>query len=196
MAEHFDTDDYKRLLEAILRQAIDDYIKLQHPKYRTKKYLDEAFQSAVDLFFDSKFRLLSVKNEDGKDMSLKDMLRSMTELDKFSVQKLKQYVIDEARKFWENKTINTIQIPDTVIVDGHVYSVFSAEEDDPYIDFDEHLIFVDKHSEKSENQEAFMKQLLEIAAYHEELQISKVNLEKLGRIMFRIMRMNSCFTGE
>jgi hypothetical protein len=53
-----DEHDYKRLLRAILVHAMDDYVKLQHPKNRRKKYLREAFSSAVDMFFDSEYSML------------------------------------------------------------------------------------------------------------------------------------------
>ena len=35
-------NDMRKLKLAILNQSIQDYIKLQHPKYRSKKYLEES----------------------------------------------------------------------------------------------------------------------------------------------------------
>lgn len=193
-SELYDSEDYRRLLEAILRQAIDDYIKLQHPKFRTKKYLEEAFESAVDLFFDSEYRILNVKNESGEDMSLQDLVQEMMESDKDQIEKIKNYVIQEAKTYWETKLIQTIEIPNTIIFDGHVYTVFHSE-DEAEVDYDEKIIFCDR-SGSSEAQERFCQLLTEIVAYHEDLVVSQKALERLGKGVFRMLRMNSCFTGD
>ena len=56
-----DVKDYRLLLGHIIKQAIDDYIKLQHPKFRQKKYLHETFLDAVDMFFDPEYRFAYLK---------------------------------------------------------------------------------------------------------------------------------------
>ena len=129
-----DSYDYKVLLNAILRQAIDDYIKLQHPKFRKKKYLQEAFDSAVDMFFDSEFKFLHVKDPEGNFLSLKDLISSILEDDRLQMDKMKNHVVNEARSFWETKMVNTLYIPDSFIYDGHVYAVHHSEEEDVSIE--------------------------------------------------------------
>ena len=58
-------EDWETLLMAILTQAMNDYVKLQHPKYRKKKYLQDAFDSAVKMLFDDTFEFMYLKNEYG-----------------------------------------------------------------------------------------------------------------------------------
>lgn len=191
-----DTYDWKVLLNAILRQAMDDYVKLQHPKFRKKKYMQEAFDSAVDMFFDSDFRLLHLKNEDGDFMSLKDMISSILEDDRLEMEKMKEHVVGEARSFWETKIINTIYIPESFVYDGHVYSVLHSDEEDAEIDFDLKTITLNKNIKDSENQQRFVESAVKVICYHEDLAISQANLNKVGKGIFKMLRINSCFSGD
>ena len=40
-------DDYEKLLKIVLDAALVDFVKLQHPKNRNKKYLEEALDTSV-----------------------------------------------------------------------------------------------------------------------------------------------------
>ena len=191
-----DTYDWKILLNAILRQAIDDYIKLQHPKFRKKKYLQEAFDSAVDMFFDSDFKFLHVQGPEGNFMSLKDLISSILEDDRLEMEKIKEHVIEEARAFWEIKMVNTLYIPDSFIYDGHVYAVHHSEEEDVSIDLDAKIICLNKDIKDSENQQRFMEASVKIICYHEDITISQKNISQIGKGIFKMLRINSCFSGE
>ncbi len=191
-----DTHDWKILLNAILRQAIDDYIKLQHPKFRKKKYLQEAFDSAVDMFFDSEFKFLHVKDPEGDFMSLKDLVSSILEDDRMEMDKIKTHVVKEARSFWETKMVNTLYIPDSLIYDGHVYSVEHSTEEDAIIDLDLKVISINKDIKDSENQQRFIEAAVKVICYHEDIAISQKNIDKIGKGIFKMLRINSCFSGE
>ena len=43
--------DYKKIVAAIIDQSMDEYVKLQHPKYRKKKIHYESFATSIDIFF-------------------------------------------------------------------------------------------------------------------------------------------------
>ena len=192
-----DAHDWKILLNAILRQAIDDYVKLQHHKFRKKKYMQEAFDSAVDMFFDSEFKLLHLKNEEGDFMSLKDLISSILEDNRLEMDKMKEHVVTEARAFWETKMVNTIYIPESFIYDGHVYSVLHSEDEErPVIDFDLKTLTLNKKIQDSENQQRFVESAVKIVCYHEDLAISQKNLDKIGNGIFKMLRINSCFSGD
>ena len=45
--EEYDLEDLKTLFKVIVRQAIDDYVKLMHPCWRKKKELKDAFITEV-----------------------------------------------------------------------------------------------------------------------------------------------------
>lgn len=196
MSEHIDKGDYKTLLVAILRQAIDDYVKLLHPRYRRKKYLQEAWQDAIDMFFDSNYRMLRLKNEMGEDMSIKDLIAIVLESEQADISQLQNHVIDEAVAFWEDKPVRTIEIPDTVVVNGHVYYIYHTEEDSCTTDLDEKTVTLNKNSKDSENEERFIQALMELALHHEDITMSKKNVESLSKAWFRILRLNNCFIGD
>tara|TARA_B100001123_G_scaffold252504_1_gene281737 strand:+ start:239 stop:856 length:618 start_codon:yes stop_codon:yes gene_type:complete len=190
-----DPGDYKVLLHAILKQAMDDYIKLQHPKFRTKKYLQEAFDSAVDLLFNSDYRMLHIQNDMGEMMSLKDMVTSLMEDDRADLEDLKKHVIQEARAFWETKLVRTLYIPESFIYDGHVYSVFHTDDFDPSVDFDKKEITINK-LRGSESEQQFLTTAIDIVFYHEDIPAKKETRSKLSKGLFRMLKVNSCFTGS
>jgi len=192
-----DPSDYRNLLQAILKQAMNDYTKLQHPKLRRKKYLEEAFSNAVDMFFDSDYMLLHLQNGDGSFMSLEDFLKEALNTDRINIEKLKEHVVKESRAFWETKLLNTIYIPDNIIYDGHVYGIMhSTECEDPILDLDSKTITLNKNHENSENQEKFLVSLIKVALYHEDIAISHSKIEKIGKSIFKLLRMNACFIGD
>lgn len=185
-------EDYKTLLMAILTQAMNDYVKLQHPKYRKKKYLQEAFDNSVKMLFDDSFEFLYLKNEDGENMSLKDLLSYFISERNLDLQKLRAHVISEAKMFWENKLLNILEVPQSFIYDGHVYDTVHSDED-VSVDYVEKIIYINKETNNSDTQQAFIKCAVEVMLYHEEIPISKKNMEALAKGFFRMLRVNSCF---
>ena len=190
-----DPKDYNVLLNAILRQAMDDYVKLQHPKLRRKKYLQEAFDNAVDMFFDSDYRLLYVSDDDGSFMSLPELLKTLMNNNNVDISKMQEHLILEAQSFWETKMVHTLYIPDSFIYDGHVYSITAHSEDIPEIDFKSKIVKINKVFSCSDNQEAFMQVALKIMLYHEEIPMPQAKIDALGKGLFKMMRLNGCFTG-
>jgi len=190
-----DPQDYKVLLHAILKQAMDDYIKLQHPKFRSKKYLEEAFNSSVELLFNSDYKMLHVINDVGERMSLKDMVYALMEDDRVDIDKLKEHVIQEARKFWETKLVRTLYIPESFIYDGHVYAVFHTEDIDSIIDFDKKEIILNR-KRNSESEQQFLSAAVDILFYHEDIPAKKETRTQLSKALFRMLKVNSCFMGS
>lgn len=185
-------EDYKALLMAILTQAMNDYVKLQHPKYRKKKYLQEAFESSVKMLFDDSFEFLYLRNENGDNMSFKEMLSYFISEKNMDLQKLRVHLIKEAKTFWENKLLNVLEVPQSFIYDGHVYDTVHSP-DDSSVDYVEKIIYINKENDNSDTQQAFIKCAVEIMLYHEEIPISGKNIEKLAKAFFRMLRVNSCF---
>jgi hypothetical protein len=192
-----DAYDRKILLNAVLKQAMDDYIKLQHPKFRKKKYMQEAFDSAVEMFFDSSFSFMHLKDENMDSISLKEMISQLMNDDRIDIDNIKEHVINEARAFWEVKLLRTLYIPDSFIFDGHVYSIYHTDDnEDSMIDFDQKTITVNKDVSNSENQQFFMKLCIQVISHHEEYIVPSATLDKLSNSIFKMLRMNSCFTGD
>ena len=110
---------------------------------------------------------------------------------KVEMQKMKDHLIEESRKYWENKLINTLYIPESLIYNGHVYKILHTEED-PFVDYDEKSIYINKKPD-SENQIDFFLKMIEVAFYHENIKVKKTDLEKISKVIFSLLRLNGCF---
>lgn len=185
-------EDWETILMAILTQAMNDYVKLQHPKYRRKKYLQEAFDSAVRMLFDDTFEFMYLKNDLGDDMSLPDLLSNFISEKNMDLEKLRTHVISEAKLFWENKLLNVLEIPESFIYDGHVYDTIHTD-DECKVDYISKSIHIDKDNSNSDTQQVFIKAAVEIMLYHEEIPIAKKNIDILAKGFFRMLKVNSCF---
>lgn len=158
--------------------------------------MQEAFDSAVEMFFDSEYAFMYVKDEEDNLMSLKDLVYQLMGDDRVQVDKIKDHVINNARTFWENKFVNTIDIPDSIIFDGHVYSVYHTDDnDEAEINFEKKILTLNKDVSCSENQQLFIQMCMKIICYHEEYKIPGSVINKLGNSVFKLMKMNSCFVG-
>lgn len=188
--DDFDAEDFKKLLAAILKQAIEDYVKLQHPKARSKKYLQEAFESAVGLIFDPEYRLAGVQNELGEETSLDDLVTHILNGATADPEELQQYVVDQAKRFWERKKLHVIDIPETLIMDGAVYEVVQSEQE-PWVDHDDHTIYCDKQTPSRANEETFVVLATEVMT--KQASIPCKDPAKLGKAFYRLLRMNNSF---
>jgi hypothetical protein len=182
MSDIIDEQDFSKLMAAIIRQAIDDYVKLQHPKYRRKKYLVEAYQQAIDMFFDHTYKFLSIPNDYGEDMSLMDMLKAALKTEHVDIEKLREHAIAEAVAFWDTKAIKTVEIPDSLQINGHVYDIRHEDSSTSYvIDFDNKILTLDK--------------LMNTTSDHEDIPIKPKHMAQLAKGWFRTLKLNNCFTG-
>ena len=192
-----DVQDYKKLLTAILQQAIDDYVKLQHPKYRKKKYLQEAYLDAIDMLFDPEYRMLHVNNQYGKPMSLADMVSEVMGKEVSDLEKIKEYVIDQTLEYWDAKYIKTINIPETVQIVGHVFRVenIDGEVDLLSIDYKNKIINLHTDLSKTKKEKLFVDAVVEITFYYSDIGIKRADLEKLKKMWFTTLKLNNCFSG-
>lgn len=185
-----DQEDWRVLLRHVLRQAIDDYIKLQHPRYRQKKYLQEAFQNAVDMFFDPDYRFGFIQNDEDTDMSLEDFLIDALDTQRVDTDKLRSYVAESAAEYWREKSMDTIFIPDMFCVEGHVYDVVHKPEGDYFFDYEAKELHINKKQE-SKNEQDFVLAMCEALCYHLDLRISKRNREEISKGLYRLLKVNN-----
>lgn len=184
-----DQQDWKVLLRHVLRQAIDDYIKLQHPSYRQKKYLQETFQDSVDMFFDPEYRFEHIQNDLDEEMSLNDFLEAALDSEKVNIKKLQEHVASEARKYWTKKKMDTIVIPDMFCIEGHAYDVAHTDNETYAVDYESRKLYMSK-TQTEANEEQFVKAMCEILCYHLEVRISKRNREDISEGLYRALKAN------
>jgi hypothetical protein len=195
-------DDFKAVVTAIFDQSRDDYIKLQHPSYRREKYLFEDFLNSVAMFFDPSFEFEHLVDEDGQQMNLRSMVDVLLDGYGRKYKSVQDYLIKASKDFWENKKMAVVDSPSTIQIDGHVYFVEhsdSARDDevDGYsIDLENKVINLNRNTDDSVNQELFVQALIQLIFHHEEINISREKLRAIGRALFRLLKMNDCFTGS
>lgn len=188
--ELLDVADYKKLLISVLNQAIDDYIKLQHPSYRRKTYMQEAFLNAIDMFFDETYQLEAFVDEDSEHLSLNKLITEALGIESPDIKAFQEYIIKTTRDFWYANRAKTIYIPDTVSIEGHVFDI--KQSDTTSIDFKNKAIFLNKEI-TTENEQNFLKTVLTVAYQITKTDISETDLQKQSNILFNLFKVNDTF---
>ena len=178
-------------MSAVLRQAMDDYVKMQHPKYRRRKYEKEAFWSARDLLWDDGC-VLHIKDEEGGAMTLRALAQAAADRENVDLDRLHTYLLEYSRTYWEQKDVKTLEIPEDVVIEGHTYRVEHADELE--IDYDNKVLSINKKSPTAE--EDFVRAMMDLVCHHGEIRTSAKARRELGKGVYRLLRINSCFTGE
>lgn len=184
-------NDMKKLKLAILNQSIQDYIKLQHPKYRSKKYLEESFIYSVNMFFDPCYSFLYFFNEDGEHESTLEFIRSATEAYIKDLQPMKTYLKKESIKHWKNKEMKTFKIPNYLVYNGIVYNLLMHEKEKFSIDYEKNQIFLNKKDKNAESQ--FIYIFLEIAKKEHSIRMSKKDQKVLSEEIYSFLKMNKMY---
>jgi hypothetical protein len=187
-----DLEDWAILLRQILRQTIEDYVKLQHPTWRNKKYLHEAWLDSVDMFFDSEYRFAEIKNSEGECMNLKEFLKSITGVTRYSISELQNFVIQEAAKYWKTKESLMFFLPEQLQVEGNVYSLLHSDAAGYNIDYDKKEISLNKRDQLLA-QKLLLSICFELTCYHNDIALSKDKRNQLGDGLFRLLQINDGF---
>lgn len=155
--------DYKKIIAAIIEQSMDEYVKLQHPKYRKKKTNYESFSTAIDIFFLNDYKFLYFVQHDGSYMNTKDLLSLILNSANPDLNTMRDHLIQTAYTYWESKYMKTINIPDCFCFKGHVYIV-QHTKNKPYVDHKDKTINMDR-KQTLENEKIFLNLSLEIVNF-------------------------------
>lgn len=194
------TNDWQSLLKALITQIQDDFIRLQHPSRRDQTYLKEAFLSAVASLWDADYTFTEFQNEEGQNMTFREIMAhrfglenlSKDEIHKINLDPLQQECIIEAKKYWLDKQLQVVKIPDFFIFDGRAFSFWKIDEES-YVDYENMIIYLEDIKDERELNETFLKLSIEIAAYYRDIKIKPENINEISKAMYEILRMNSCF---
>lgn len=191
-----DSLDYRTLVTKVVMQGVQDYVSLAHPKARVKKFLNDAHLSSIYMLFDDTYRFEHFTNAFEDKCSLEDMLMISTERENVDIDKFREWLVQRANENMAKKDIVTVNIPDTLFVDGHVYEVIHDDEADDFsIDFEEKVIVMNKSGDNSDNQEQFVLAAFEATLYHQDARMSAAARKSLAKTWFRVLRSNNCFRG-
>jgi len=189
---NIEREDYRKLMSAILRQAMDDYIKMQHPNRRRKKYEKEAFWSAVGLLWDPAYAM-DIADHDGDSMGLLELAKAAADRENLNVEALHEYLLQESNRYWDEKNLRTVEIPEDVVVEGHVYEVRHHAEA-VEIDYEAKTISLNKTGPVAEEQ--FMQAMVDLACHHSDIRTSQKARQQMGKSFYRLLRINNCFVGD
>jgi len=184
--------DYIRLIKAVVENAITDYCKLQHPKNRNKKYLEEGFLSAIAMFFDEDFEFLAFTSflDDKKSLKTKDLLKILLKTNKVNMEKTKQHVIENSMTYWFEKNFNDINIPSNIVIAGKVYFLHQYLEE-PFVDYENNKIYIDRKKLGSDRD--FFKLCLKILLKEANININEDSFQILFKYFYLFLKVNDAF---
>lgn len=97
-----DMDDCKKLLTAIVSQAVKDFERLAHPPARTKKSSAQDWASARGFLFDEDYFI----DYGGQNLGFSEVL---TTIGGFSIRSMRASLIEKTTIYWE---VLGVQLPD------------------------------------------------------------------------------------
>jgi hypothetical protein len=189
--EELDHDeDYKRIVKAVIDSSITDYVKLAHPKNRNKKYLEQTFLNAIEVFFDDSYKFEAfVSIVDQLPLSTKDLISIMISNSGVSMDKTRQHVINESIKYWWEKNFNDISIPSSINIFGKVYFIHNASTE--HIDLDKNKIFLP--IKKTGSDRIFFKLCLKVILIESGIELEEETFNKLHKVFYLFLKINNAF---
>jgi len=188
-------ENYKSLIKAVIENAMSDYVKLQHPANRRKKYLQESLIVASAMFFDSSFRFTIFVNNDGSKMSIQDALFFSMNFPTNSYNKFINNLLNDMELYWYDKHFQNIKIPNEVSICGRLYFINLIENlNNTICDKEKLLISLDKNNRAKDRE--FINSCLKIIVDTNEIKISKDDFKKLSKALYLFIKINGGFTTE
>tara|TARA_Y100000592_G_C5475349_1_gene321966 strand:- start:3489 stop:4082 length:594 start_codon:yes stop_codon:yes gene_type:complete len=183
-------DEYKSLLEAVVKAAKVDYIKLAHPARRNKKYLVHDYQTSIDMFFDKNFTFENfLSYETQEPLSLKELLIVMLGSASVSIDKTKQHILDETIKYWWTKNFHDLKVPNQINILGKVYSIHNASTS--HIDYKTFKIYI--NLKKQNKDRDFINLCLQIILKESNINLEQEDFNKLFKILYLFLKINGAF---
>lgn len=184
-------DDYEKLLKVVLDAALVDFIKLQHPRNRTKKYLEEALDTSVELFFDPDFRFEYFFNQDdpNEKYSLKEALIRLLKTRNISMTKVKNHVVNESISYWWEKNFHDIKVPTKVNLAGKVFYIVNSKQE--RIDYENNKLYFACKKEAADR--VFFKLCLKVLIKESNLDFTDEQLELFYKYFYLFLKINDAF---
>lgn len=183
--------EYKALIKAIIENTMIDYIKLQHPNNRKKKYLQEAYITSIALFFDDSFRFELFVDDNGEALSLDTALKIIVDGNLTSIKNTREHLIRDTIVYWYEKNFQNLNLPKTINIAGKTYFICNKSNTEAYIDKQKYIIYLDFN--KKESDRDFTKLCLDLILSESEILIKTNDLENLNKYFYLFLKMNGCF---
>ena len=183
-------DEYTSLIEAVVKAAKVDYIKLAHPARRNKKYLIHDYKTSIDMFFDKNFTFENfLSYETQEPLSLKELLIVMLGSASVSIDKTKQHILDETIKYWWTKNFHDLKVPNQINILGKVYSIHNASAS--HIDYKTFKIYL--NLKKQNKDRDFINLCLQIILKESNINLEQEDFNNLFKILYLFLKINGAF---
>ena len=182
-------EDYKKILQLIVDFGKTDYVKLQHPRNRDKKYLEETFLTCVDMFFNNEFRFMHFHNDDESKMSLNNLLSASIGNLPASNMLMRKHLVDESIRYWWEKNFYNLVIPKIVCFSGDVYFVIKAKKYS--LCFEEKIIYLPVNNKQADR--FFSQACLEILLKKSDIALDQDKKDSLNKNFYLFLKVNNCF---
>jgi hypothetical protein len=186
--------EYRAILKAIIDNAIVDYVKLQHPNNRKKKYLQNAYINSIALLFDDSFKFDFSSQHSGDLLKLEEALTILMDGQLASINKTQQHVLDNTIDYWLNKHFQDLNIPKTINICGNVYFIRYSEVQIAYVDYKNYLIVLIKNNK--DNDRFFVNLAFDIILNKTNTTLKEINEIEIKKFLYLFLKMNGCFTSK
>lgn len=186
--------EYRSLIKAIIDNGIIDYIKLQHPNNRKKRYLQEAYYTSIALFFDDSFRLDLFVDQDGAPLCLENALKIIVDGQLASAQKAREYLIQETIVYWHEKNFQNLSLPKTINIAGKTYFICNTKSEEPHIDLEKYILYL--NFSKKEVDRDFTNLCLTLILSECGINLKTSSLVLLNKFFYLFLKINGCFTAN
>lgn len=186
-------NDYQLLAEKVLLQAMMDYVRLQHPSARDRKYLSEAFMDAADMFWDPEYRIGPFEDDNGDPMDIIEFLKLAADRERVDLGELQKRLKSDTLTYWKplEKTIMTI--PEIFTIKGEPWYVDHDEQatEAAGVDFDTRRISLDKQAPKANL--LFLSAVIDILMDEISLRVAGVKRKEFAIALYETLVMNDNF---
>lgn len=184
--------DYLKLIKAVLDSAAVDYVKLQHPKNRTKKSAKISYANSVAIFFNEEFRFEHFVHplDETYHFSTKELLSALLSTNKIDLKPIQDELIEEAISYWWEKNFHDMSIPNTISLAGKVFTVVQTSEK-PFINYQDNSIHCNKTKRGADR--IFFQLCLDIILNETGIELSKKQKTDLFKLFYLFLKVNSAF---
>ena len=185
------TEDYRRLIQAVIDYSVTNYIKLQHPLNRKRKTQNEDFLLTLDIFYDPNYSFEHFLDLDTqKNMTTQDMLDFMLGGSKASMSKTHSHIISESIDYWWTKNFHDISVPEVFTIAGKVWRTVNSPNNS-FIDKDNLRIYMPIKKRGADR--LFFKLTFKILLEELEIELSPEDFDKFHKFFYLLLKINGAF---
>lgn len=186
----FSEEDYIKIVKAVFDSSLVDYTKLQHPKNRNKKFLQESFQDVVSMFFDTSFlfeHFCSLEDEN-KNLSFQDLLKYYLKKNTINMNEIHSHIAETSMDYWWNKNFHDLQVPQTITIAGIVWTVINSPSNS-YLDYENKRIYCPVKKVGSDR--IFFKLCLKLILDSAHIELDSSQIDLLFKFFYLFLKINS-----